>query len=228
MDIYGTAVTLNVAGEDAVKTYTGTLLTILTYLIICAYSLLLLITFVTRANPNVMTTFVQSKFDHTNVVSWKETGFKFAWAAVSHDDRMEPKNNASFANWQPILRAFDGMKNTEAKLGFHLCTPLEIDSFDSIDPSYTDVFSHFRSKPTLNCLDDNDIKIFGQDTTKFQRVDFNLLPCSTCNVSLQQVKDYLGPVKLVLLHNKPYFDQSKYDKQKIVKRSTISQFTLNL
>ena len=88
VDMYGTPVKLNVAGEDAVKTYIGTFLTILTYLTIGAYSLLLFITFVTRANPTVTTTFVQSKFDHTNVVSWKETGFKIAWAAVTHDDAM--------------------------------------------------------------------------------------------------------------------------------------------
>jgi len=48
--------------------------------------------------------------------------------------------------------------------------------------------------------------MFGQDTTKFQRVDFNLIPCATCNITLQQVLDYLGPVKIVLMHNKPYFD----------------------
>jgi hypothetical protein len=110
--MYGTPVTLNVAGEDAVKTYIGTLFTILTYVIIGAYSLLLFITFVTRANPSVTTTFVQSKFDHTNVVSWKDTGFKFAWAAVSHDDLMDPRNNASFVQWQPLLRTFDGMTNS--------------------------------------------------------------------------------------------------------------------
>jgi len=112
LDMYGTPVTFNVAGENAVKTYIGTLLTLLTYLIIGSYGLLMFITFVTRANPNVSMTLVKNKFDHTNIVSWKDIGFKFAWAAVSNDDKKEPKNNASFVQWQPLIRTFDGMTNS--------------------------------------------------------------------------------------------------------------------
>ena len=48
VDMYGAPVRLNVAGEDAVKSYLGTLFTFITYLIIGAYSLLLFTTFVTR------------------------------------------------------------------------------------------------------------------------------------------------------------------------------------
>ena len=58
VDMYGVPVRFNVAGEDAVKTYLGTLFTLITYLIIGAYSLLLFIAFVTRSNPNITTTFV--------------------------------------------------------------------------------------------------------------------------------------------------------------------------
>ena len=112
VDMYGTPITLNVAGEDAVKTYIGTLFTLITYLIIGAYSLLLFITFVTRANPNVTTTLVNNKFDSTNVVEWKKVGFKVAWAVVTHDDQMAPRNNASFIQWSPIIRSYDGMANS--------------------------------------------------------------------------------------------------------------------
>jgi hypothetical protein len=70
VDMYGTPITLNVAGEGAVKTYVGTIFTLITYVIIGAYSLLLFITFVTRENPNVTTTHVQNKFDSSNIVAW--------------------------------------------------------------------------------------------------------------------------------------------------------------
>lgn len=53
VDMYGTPITLNVDGEEAVKTYVGTLFTLITYLVIGAYSILLFITFVTRSNPTV-------------------------------------------------------------------------------------------------------------------------------------------------------------------------------
>lgn len=68
---------------------------------------------------------------------------------------MAPRNNASFIQWQPIIRSYDGMTNSRENLSYHLCTPEELDSFDPIIPSYTDVLSHFRSTPTLNCLDED-------------------------------------------------------------------------
>jgi hypothetical protein len=110
--MYGTPITFNVAGEDAVKTYIGTIFTLITYIIIGAYSLLLFTTFVTRANPNVTTTYVQNKFDSSNIVSWKNVSFKLAWAAVTRDEDMAPRSNTSFVHWQPIVRAFDGMTNS--------------------------------------------------------------------------------------------------------------------
>jgi len=54
------------------------------------------------------------------------------------------------------------------------------------------------------------------------------VPCTTCNVSLQQVKDYLGPINIVFMYNKPYFDQSKFGKETIVKWSTISEHAVDL
>jgi hypothetical protein len=84
--MYGTPIKLNVAGDDAVKTYVGTIFTLITYMIIGAYSMFLFITFVNRANPSVTTTYVQDKFDNTNVVDWKNINFKVAWAAITHDD----------------------------------------------------------------------------------------------------------------------------------------------
>lgn len=88
-----------------------------------------------------------------NVVDFKNISFKIAWAVTTHDDVMAPRSNVSFVQWQPIIRSYDGMTNTRQNVGFHLCTPEDLDSFDPIDPSNTDVLSHFRSTPTLNCLD---------------------------------------------------------------------------
>ncbi len=60
IDMYGSPIQLNVAGEDSVKTYLGTLCTLFTYLIIGAYSVNLFIIFVTRANPNVAMNIVEN------------------------------------------------------------------------------------------------------------------------------------------------------------------------
>ena len=76
------------------------------------------------------------------------------------------------------------MKNTREDLGFHQCTPDELDAFYPVAPAFSDVMARFRSNPTLFCFDD-DMLIHGQDTTKFSRVDLNLVPCETCNVTLK-------------------------------------------
>lgn len=88
-----------------------------------------------------------------------------------------------------------------------------------IDHSYSDAMARFRVTPTLNCLDEN-VEIFGQDTTRFKAIDLNLIPSSkwnvTGNVTEKVIKDYLEMSRIILLHNKPYFDQNKYGEQSIV------------
>ena len=82
---------------------------------------------------------------------------------------MDARHNASFLSWVPAERSFDGMKTVMRPLGFHVCTPNDLDSFDPISPAYSDVMARFRSAPTLLCLDE-DYYINGQDTTRFSRV----------------------------------------------------------
>ena len=47
------------------------------------------------------------------------------------------------------------MKNAVRPLGYHTCTPDELDLFDPISPAYSDVMARFRSAPTLLCLDED-------------------------------------------------------------------------
>ena len=155
LDIYGTEVKLNINGESRVNTFYGSILTMFTYLVIGAYGLNQFINLITRSTTTVTRTTIVNHFDYKNKVGFEQIGFKMAWALTTHDDAMDPKHNASFLYWQPVERSFDGMTNSRKNLGFHVCTPDELDSFDPISTAYTDVMARFRSSPTLLCLDDD-------------------------------------------------------------------------
>jgi hypothetical protein len=115
------------------------------------------------------------------------------------------------------------MVQTREDLSFHQCTPGELEQFYPVAPAYSDVYARFRSTPTLYCLDD-DMEVYGQDTTKFSRIDLNLVPCATCNVTRQQIESYLGAVTFSFMFNSPYFDQAEYGQNPIHRQSKITQF----
>jgi len=51
---------------------------------------------ITRSNPTITRMIENNYFNEKHKVSFKDIGFKIAWAITTNDDVMAPRHNTSF------------------------------------------------------------------------------------------------------------------------------------
>ena len=130
----------------------------------------------------------------------------------------------------------------ESLVETHECTEKDWKKFYPIDEKSKTIFDEINDdeERSFTCVDwsQMDIDIFTQGTgeIKNSRLDFIWVPCNmlypalgityetindSCIDDLQQQKDYLQSMKVLMMVNDARFDQSKFEDDSIVKYSRI-------
>ena len=95
LDVFGAPVNLNVAGEETVKSLTGSFLTVSVMIILVIFGMQRLQILTTRSSPQITQNLVTDAMDLTFNTSFNKVGFKVAWTVQDHNS-LEAKDNSSY------------------------------------------------------------------------------------------------------------------------------------
>ena len=112
-----------------IKSVPGVIVSSLLILIMLAYAVTKFDGLITRQDPQITVTEMKQFYDSTQVINFRKTEFKVAFAVESYDDSRTGKDDPNYVRWVVQLTRMMGQVETVFPLKFHKCTDADYDSF---------------------------------------------------------------------------------------------------
>ena len=151
------------------------------------------------------------------------------------------KRDPRYVKWIVRLVGTQDGQEIETVLPHHDCTDEDFKDFNPVSSRSEFEFERMRNSPERGfiCIDwTDDLLIYGEEnrSKKYQRLEFNFVPCNyihqhlgytedrvaeECIADLEKQKEYLGPLDFVIYFNYGEFNQQKFGDESIVQEARL-------
>ena len=230
----------NIKGETRVTTVFGGFMTLAISLIVLAYSVMQAVKLIEKSDPNVISNFIPSHFQTSEMVNLNAIGFRFAFTLENYLT-LERKDDPRYIKWFARLLYRKDSKWGNKMIPFHKCSAEDLAEFNPIVKQSQQQFKEITENAGRGfyCLDEwpDDLFLGGDKAiSTYNRLDVIFSPCNYvhaqygytgdfiqegCIADLKAQADYLGPLNVLALVNYERFDTKGYGEHSIVKEAKI-------
>lgn len=156
MDRFATPVKLNVNGSTEISSWPGSILSILLFLLLAAYTYQRFMKLILRENPDIQIATISNFYDKDYTVNLSEIGFKLAFGVNDYKDG-KPYDDPNYVKWTVRLNDYENQRSVNKQnIKFHKCTEADYDSFYPPGPNDVEAVKAIREGGySLYCFDDN-------------------------------------------------------------------------
>ena len=127
-DFFGEPVKLNFAGNETIRTFLGTLVSLILFVLLSLYAMQMFGILYYRKNPDIVEAKIPDFFPNSQKFSFEELNFPLAFGILSFPDLI-PKNDPDYVEWSVTLNVVSNEDYKYYDLKIHACTDEDYEEF---------------------------------------------------------------------------------------------------